>query len=296
MRGHRSTAPVLVGVDGSAGSLAAVEFGAWEAKRRRVALQLVTGYIGETPYLTYGMATVGSLTHSLRDEARATVTEVEFQTRSKHPGLSVRATVVAGGGASGLVELSRDASLVVVGSRGHGGFGDLLIGSVAAQVAMHAHAPVVVVRPPVADRSHAADAARVGAAAGPVVVGLDGSAGSELALRFAVDEAVARDRPLVVAHVWWAHANDGNAEAGADRLIADAIDPWVAKHPDLQIERRPIHDRNPTWSLIETSREAALLVVGTRGRGGFASLLLGSVSRALAAHARCPIAVVHEHA
>jgi nucleotide-binding universal stress UspA family protein len=174
MTQHRTLTPVLVGVDGSASSLAAVELGAWEAKRRRAPLLLVHGYQGEVPQLAYGWVPTASLGTSMRDAARELLAGVEVATHAAHPGLSVRSTVIAGGGASALVELSRNASLVLVGSRGHGGFADLLLGSVAAQVASHAHAPVIVVRPPVDDPA-SRGAARLSRTSGPVVVGIDGS-------------------------------------------------------------------------------------------------------------------------
>ena len=229
MKEHRSAAPVLVGVDGSPSSMAAVELGAWEAKRRRVELQLVHGYSGDLPYVGYGLATVGALTHSPREDARAMVRDVELKTRSTHPGLRVHGTIVGGGGASGLVELSRDASLGVVGSRGHGGFADRLVGSVAAQVAMHAHAPGVVVRPPLVDSAGAREAVRLYPTAGPVIVGVDGSTGGELALQFAADEAAARQQPLVVAYVWWADAAEVvRPDRGRDHRLCDAR---VPRHP-----------------------------------------------------------------
>lgn len=282
MRANRSVAPVLVGVDGSAGSLAAVELAAWEAKRRRQPLQLVNGYEDETPGPRYGAGLAGPLTHPGRHDALSMLTDVELATRARHPGVRVHSTAVAGGAASALVALSQDASLVVVGARGQGGFGGLLLGSVAAQVSMHAHAPVIVVRPAGADRFPAA---------GPVVVGVDGSAGSALAIPFAFEEAAGRQAPLVAVHGWFTdQASDGPA---IDASIADAVAPWVEKFPDVVVRRRPVRHANPTWSLLEQSRDASLLVVGARGGGGFAGLLLGSVSRTVLAYGRC-VAVVRD--
>lgn len=302
MSQQRSTTPVLVGVDGSPGSLAAVELGAWEAKRRRAPLHLVNGYQGDTPHLGYGWVPYATLGTAMRDAARDLLSGIEVATHAAHPGLTVRSTVVAGGGASALVELSRDASLVLVGSRGHGGFADLLLGSVAAQVVTHAHAPVIVVRPPTDDPHGAVAAARVAPGSGPVVVGIDGSPASSLALQFALDEAAARQASLVAIYVWSTDPLDnlrsgapydpGRAEAEADRMVAEAVAGWTDKYPDTTIVRRPVHHLNPTWTLMESSRDASLLVVGSRGRGGFARLLLGSVSRELAARAYCPVAIV----
>src|SRR5262245_36051973 len=96
---------VLVGVDGSPGSLAAVELAAWEAKRRRSSLHLVHGYEGDTPPLNYGWVPFASVGGSRRDAARQLLTGVEAATHAGHPGLTIRSTMVAAGGASTLVEL-----------------------------------------------------------------------------------------------------------------------------------------------------------------------------------------------
>ena len=127
--------------------------------------------------------------------------EIENRTRAEHPGLAVRSTLAGGGAASSLVELSRGASLVVVGRRGTGGFPGLLVGSVGAQVAMYGHAPVIVVRqrddhtddhtgdPTDDDTGHGPSDP------GPVVVGVDGSASTQDVLAFAFEEATHRCSP-----------------------------------------------------------------------------------------------------
>src|SRR5262245_14399879 len=173
---------VMVGVDLSSGSAAATDLAAYQAKRRHVPLLLVHGYLDGMPYSTIGGDLHQPLAVAARHEARSRLTDLEIRTRADHPGLTVRSTLVAGGGASTLVELSRTASLVVVGARGSGGFAGLALGSVGAQVARHAHAPVIVARP--------TDVAEPAAA--PVLVGVDGSGHSQAALGFALDEAAAR--------------------------------------------------------------------------------------------------------
>jgi nucleotide-binding universal stress UspA family protein len=122
---------------------------------------------------------------------------------------------------------------------------------------------------------------------GPVVAGFDGSPQSVAALDFAVTEAVLRDVRLIVTYVYprdLKHAED---------LLADAVSPWAAKHPQLSIEMRAAQGEHPAHTLVQMSREAALTVVGCRGRGGFAGLMLGSVSRTLVHHAHGPVAVIH---
>jgi nucleotide-binding universal stress UspA family protein len=217
--------------------------------------------------------------------------------------MRVRTATIAGSAAGALVELSSDACLVVVGGRGAGGFAGLALGSVAAQVVRHAHAPVVVVRPPVVGTAVEAPCQPAPHLA-PIVVGVDGSATSATALEFAFDEAAARGVPLIAIYAWWLlplgnlgpttplHWESTEALEEAQRILSEATAGWSEKYPDVTVLPIAEHSMNPAWSLIEASRRAGLLVVGSRGRGGFASLLLGSVSATVVAHAACPVAVV----
>lgn len=271
--------PVLVGVDGSASAHAAVELGAWEARRRRAPLLLVHGYQDELPHATVGLVTRTPVISAVRDGARSMLEDIENRTHATHPGLTVRSTLVGGGGASSLVELSRGASLVVVGCRGSGGFAGLLIGSVGAQVAMYSQAPVIVMRPPGGPGAPVADA--------PVVVGVDGSSSGSDVVGFAFDEAKQRGVPLVAVH---ATRDPGPVAAPAD-VLADALAGWAEKYPEVPLIPT-VRPMDPAPALIDASREAGLVVVGNRGHGGFARLLLGSVSQALIGHAACPVAVV----
>ncbi|HEX6870717.1 MAG TPA: universal stress protein [Micromonosporaceae bacterium] len=292
---------VMVGVDGSPGSLAAVRLGAWEAKRRHLPLLLVHGYLEPMPAASYGWAPYQPASHAVRDDARGMLTEIELRTRAEYPGLSVRSTAVAGGGASTLVELSRAANLVLVGSRGQGGFAGLMIGSVGAQVATHAHAPVIVVR-------DGGDGPGEILADRPVLIGVDGSPASAAAIDFAFDEAAARGVPLLAVTTWWVAPvtgavpipslsdQNGVEQANADRMLTEALAAWSQKYPDVPVRRLVRNDVSPEWTLIEASRDASLAVVGSRGRGGFARLVLGSTSRALVGHAHCPVAVIRDRA
>jgi len=250
-----------------------VVFGAAEAKRRHVPLLLVHGYVDSIPHLAYGWTQQRALANAVRDDARRMLTDVELRAHAAHPNLTVRSTLVAGGGASTLVELSRGASLVVVGARGRGGFPGLRLGSVGAQVVAHAHAPVVVVRPARAEGSVAS-----------VVVGIDGSPASDLAIGFAFEEAALRRVPVIAL----------TTQDEAVRLLAEAVAGWSAKYPDVMVRRISAHDMNPAQALVDASRDAAIVIVGHRGRGGFAGMVLGSVSRKVVDHAHCPVAVVRE--
>jgi nucleotide-binding universal stress UspA family protein len=286
--------PVVVGVDGSPSSLVAAEHAARSAVQRSRPLHLVHGYLHPLGYgvplnpYDLGVPAPTEAAQKMLEQLAAELTE-------RHPGLRVEVRQVAGGPGAALVAESRRAELVVVGSRGHGGFAGLLLGSVSGQVAQHGHCPVLVVRP-------ADEPIPVG---GPVVVGVDGSESAALAVRQAADEAVRRDRALVLMHVRpdgrpgglpEEVAESGAAEqAGSADLLAGVAGRVRADHPGLTVTERPVRSAKPEKALIEASGEAELVVAGSRGRGGFAGLLLGSVSQALVQHAHCPVLVAHSY-
>ena len=139
---------------------------------------------------------------------------------------------------------------------------------------------------------------------GPVVVGVDGSPTSEAAVGFAYEAAATRGVPLVAVHTWWdlmvdptfAPLLDWDAlEADEREVLAERLAGWGEKYPDVHVQRLVMHDR-PARALLAQAAGAQLVVVGTRGRGGVAGLLLGSVSHALLHHAPCPVAVVRPDA
>jgi nucleotide-binding universal stress UspA family protein len=282
-----SVSPVVAGVDGSDDARLAVDLAAWEAQRRQVRLRLVCGF---PPVAVYGMDSVGYdlgiQVRELRDMLGAEAARVE----RRYPDLTVAAEVVSGAPAGVLVDESASASLVVVGSRGLGGFAALLAGSVSAQLAAHARAPVIVVRPPAGDIP----------GTGPVAVGVDGSTGSAAAVEFAFEEAAARGTGLTAVYAWGIPARNGATNPvleqwAADEALAGALAGWPDKYPDVHVQHRAIHSRTPVHTIIEASEGAGLIVVGPRGRGGFAGLPLGSVGDGLVRHAHAPVAVIHTH-
>lgn len=289
---NTTVAPVVVGVDGSADARMAIDLAAWEADRRHATLRLVYGF---QPVHVYGMVAVGyDLDRQLSDLKDMLTTESARVSR-RYPDLTVQTEVVRGVPASVLVDESAAAQLVVLGSRGFGGFASLLIGSVSAQVAAHAKAPVIVVRPP------AVRGTREIPGSGPVVVGVDGSTGSAAAVEFAFEEAAARGTGLIAIYAWGIMPHDAGDDDPrreqhlADATLAEALAGWQDKYPDVPVRYRAIHSLVPVHTILDESGGAGLLVVGPRGRGGFAGLLLGSVGDGLVRHAPAPVAVVHAH-
>jgi nucleotide-binding universal stress UspA family protein len=202
------------------------------------------------------------------------------QARACAPELDVRPVLDVHAPAVALLRHAAAAALVVVGSRGRGGFAGLLLGSTSLQVAMHAPGPVVVLRPATAERSP-------GPSAGRIVVGIDGSPQSTCAVRFAVGRAHVCGAELTAVRV-----RQSQHTRRQDRALpADCLDPWRRRFPDVDIEEKTVVG-NVGSALVDESAGADLLVVGSRGRGGFRGLMLGSVSHTCLHHAHCPVAVV----
>ncbi|MGV9454356.1 universal stress protein [Streptomyces sp. NPDC003635] len=284
---------VVVGVDGSASSLAAVEVAAREARLRGAGLRVVHAFVWPAMHVPLGPSSLGPLEGGLQNMVDRLVAEAVERAGKAAPEVDVSHVVLTGEPLTVLEAQSRAAELVVVGSRGMGGFVGLLVGSTAVHLAAHGRCPVLVVH----ERRHAD---------GPVVLGVDGSAAGEKAVDFAFAEAALRDAPLVALHAWttWnapmpapqdpsqPFVNPPGALAEEEeRLLSEALAGRKERYPGVVVEHRVVHG-STREALIQASRSAQLLVVGARGRGGFTGLLLGSVSQALLHHAHCPVAVV----
>jgi len=278
--------PVLVGVDGSEPALRAARWAAAEAERRGARLWVVnaSGSMDSGPARDRCPGPNRSDVPGRR--AREHVEHAAASAAHVAAGVEVAAVVLPGYPVTRLVAESRNAQLLVMGGRGTGGLPGSSVGSVAFALAAHATCPVVVVR-------------GAGASEGPVVVGVDGSAMSEIALGFAFEAADAAGAPLVALHSWWdapaASATpmvEGMAvEATGPGLLADRMTGWAEKFPDVPVQQVVTADRTAS-ALVERSGAARLVVVGARGDGRFGGLVLGSVTHALLHHARCPVAVV----
>jgi nucleotide-binding universal stress UspA family protein len=282
----------VAGVDGSARSLAAVEAAAGEAIRRNRPLRLVPafGWPPVTASLTPDMSEPAR--QAARERATAALREAEATAANAEPRVAVTSAIVEETPVAALRAESRRAFMLVLGDRGAGGFTDLLVGSVAVQTAAYSSCPVMVIR----GERH------VG---GPVVVGIDGSATSVQALDFAAEIAALRSAELIAIHAWsvddsteltgtlpmnWENWAPGPTER---RVFAEALAGLGERHPELVV-RREMPEGPARRLLAERSAGAQLLVVGGRGLGGFAGLLLGSVSQYLVHHAACPLVVVRQ--
>ncbi|WP_431948966.1 universal stress protein [Actinacidiphila sp. bgisy167] len=284
---------VVVGADGSASGLAAVEAAAREAQWRGAGLRVVHAFLWPALHVPLGPSELGPPEGGLRNAARRLVAEAVERARSTAPDIDVTHAVVTGEPLTVLEAQSRTAELVVVGSRGVGGFVGLLLGSTAVHLAAHGHCPVMVVREPGGD--------------GPVLLGVDGSPAGAAAVDFAFAEVELRGAELLALHAWtpWNTpvpppppapalpyaGKPGELADTEECLVAEAIAGRRERHPGVVVRTKAVRGRTRE-TLIEASRTAQLLVVGARGRGGFTGLLLGSVSQALLHHAHCPVTVV----
>ena len=284
------SAPVVVGVDGSASSLAAVDLAVEQARLRGCSLLVVHAFVWPYFQVPLGPSAWGPPEGGLRHQAEHLLAEAYQRAQTVAPGVVVQGELVTGAPAAVLRECSRTASVVVVGDRGLGGFTGLLVGSVAVELAAHAHCPVLVAR-------GAVDPVM------PVLLGVDGSPANDPAVGFAFEQAALRRVPLVAVHAWTHPVTTGpgdmlplvydvdEVQAQEARVLSEALAGWCDKYPDVEVRQVARHGGVRTTLIDETAR-AQLVVVGTRGRGGFTGLLLGSVSQAVLHHAACPVAVV----
>lgn len=283
---------VVVGVDGSEGALRAASWAAAEAARRRAALRLVSAVVW-TPDHVVGNPALGEEQRDvLLAQAERALDAAAAQARRAAPALEVHQEVQIGLPVRVLVRAAADAELLVVGDRGLSRIAGLLLGSVAVALASHGPCPVAVVR------GTERDPAQQGAL--PVVVGVDGSPTSEAALAFAYEAAAVRGVGLVAVHTWFDYITNPvvvpllDLEAIDDDervLLAERLAGWAEKYPDVVVERVVGRDQ-PARVLLEHAERAQLLVVGSRGRGELAGVVLGSVSNAVVHRAACPVVVV----
>lgn len=297
----QTTHGIIVAYDGSPGSQAALEWAAQTARLQGKRLTLMYS----VNLSTLPAVGVTQLEPSIEEAAKSLVDEGSDRAGATLDTSQIVTKYWVGSAAGQIIEASRDAELVVVGSRGRGRILAGLLGSTSYAVAAHAHCPVVVVRGSAAAEPDDVSTLRPGPDH-PVVVGTDDSDASARAVDAAVEVAerdgaalhivsVARPRSMEA----WAYAE--TAKAGtekthalreqAEQSLARAAARVASAHPEVTVTTEVLYGE-PGQSLADLGATAGLIVVGSRGRGGFTGLLLGSVSHRVIHDAACPVMVV----
>ncbi|ORV61748.1 universal stress protein UspA [Mycobacterium europaeum] len=280
---------IVVAVDGSPASDAAATWAAHEASMRKVPLTVV--HAVTTPTATWPPVPYpDSLAVRLEDEGKKAIMHAIKLAKEVLPEdgtVTINRELVYSSPALTLIDMSDGAEMIVMGTAGRGLLARGVLGSVSSTVVRHAHCPVAVV--------HADGPPSVQDA--PVLVGVDGSPASELAVGVAFDEASRRGVGLTALHAWsdiaindLPEADWSSLEAEAHRSLAENLAGWQERYPDVTVQRLVVRDQ-PARQLAEKSETAQLLVVGSHGRGGLTGLLLGSVSNAVLHSVRVPVIV-----
>ncbi|APA98419.1 universal stress protein [Nocardia seriolae] len=283
--------PIIVAVDGSAIAERAAAWAAADAALYDCPLRIITSVAVPLGFEAGPMLSDTDI-RQLREAGERVVAAAARVARVAASGaaLAISTEVTMEPIIPQLLELSRSARVVVVGSRGVGTLRRGLLGSVSTAVTHHAHCPVAVI--------HGAAAADPVSARLPVVVGVDGTPNSEPAIEIAFREASLRKVALTAVHAWsdligppvpgWDSVRDQESEVLGERLAG-----FRERYPDVEVKRILVMDR-PAHALLDESENAQLLVVGSHGRGGFTGMLLGSTSNALLHTADCPTLIVRK--
>lgn len=287
---------VIVAVDGGEPSNNAVRWAANTANKRGIPLRLASSYTMPQFLYAEGMVPPQELFDDLQKECLSKIEAAREIAREIAPDIEIGHTVAEGSPIDMLLEMSKTATMIVMGSRGLGGLSGMVLGSVSAAVVSHASCPVVVVRED--------NAVTEETKYGPVVVGIDGSEVSVKATQVAFEEANARNAELVAVHTFLenqapepvsgAILGDNQwkqVETERDRKLDEALAPLMEQFPDVKVTKVITRSR-PVRALVEQANNAQLLITGSHGRGGFKGMLLGSTSRALLQAAPCPMMVV----
>lgn len=289
---------IVVGFDGSEPAAAAVRWAACEAAR--LGSPLLVAYAADAPAVPpWPSSGVGGPPPNLSAVAARIAGRGAELARREQPGLTVRSRGMLGGAAGQLIELSQRAGLVVVGHRDRSALAIAALGSVSFAVMVHARCPAVIVHS--GDMVHPEEPPR------PVVVGVDSSRAAEAVVDLAAELACQAGAPLRVLSCWqppaaepWADAYRGGElhrdlaaleEARAGGCLAKAVAQVEERYPKVTVTGCSLQGA-PAEQLVAASANAGLVVVGSRGRGGFAGMMIGSVSHAVLRGSACPVAVV----
>lgn len=285
---------IVVGVDDSPAAKVAVDWAARDAGLRNIPLTLVHA-ISPTLTTWWDTPLPPGLARWQNDHGRRLLDEavkVAEDACSRAGPTQTHTELLSSAAVPALIDLSKDAELLVAGSRGSGRWPGRLLGSVSSELIRHAHCPVAII--------HDEDPLMAHPAQAPVLLGVDGSSASEWATAIAFDEASRRNVGLIALHAWsdvniseWPGIDWPATQSLAEHILAERLAGWQEQYPDMNIRRIVVRDQ-PARQLVERSEEAQLLVVGSRGRGGFAGMPVGSVSETVAQSARMPVIVARQ--
>lgn len=285
---------IVVGVDGSPGSKIAIRWAARDAELRNVALTLAH-VLPTTAGTRLSSSLAPQHTGKLRERGQQLLEEaLQIANESCQRGPNqINLEMPSGTAVSALVDMSKNADLLVVGYLGTGTLRGRHLGSVSAGLIYHSHCPVVVIHDDVdlnPDRERST-----------VLVGIDGSPTSELAIALAFDEASRRKVDLTVVHTWqppnvfdpivgFPGPGWRTLRSREDQIVAERLAGWTERYPDVAVHRI-IARNNAAPELVDSSTQAQLVVIGSHGSGGFTAMLFGSVSAAVVLLTHVPVMI-----
>jgi nucleotide-binding universal stress UspA family protein len=297
-----TTGVIVAGIDGSAAARGAARWAALDAERRGATLRLVHAVVApQAGGYPEPVLLSPRVNEQMRTRAGKILRATADQLTADHPGLHIQTAQQNGHPVKVLLDQSRSSIATVVGADGAGRLSAAFFGSVAARLAAHGHGCIVIARP------EPGEDATPGS--GAVVVAVDGSPQARAAIGFAYEEAGLRGAALVAVHTWndkpLHHAlgvypprsNADRIDEQEHRLLDIELAGWARKYPQVPVRTRVLRGR-PAPNLLRHAaitgeHPALLIVVGSRGRGGFTGLLLGSTSQAVLTHAECSVAILH---
>ncbi|WP_288049883.1 universal stress protein [Nocardia sp.] len=285
---------IIVGIDGSRAAVAAARWAGAIAARLKSPLVLVGVVPAPDHRLTAATRAEAELLPRLRAAAQDKVHRAALAVGEDQDQLDIRELVVEGAPARELVTAGASARLLVVAASANDRFSTLLLGSTALRVANQATCPVAVWR---GDRAHPLPGRT------PILVGVDGSPGSDAAIGQSFELAAHLGVDVVALHTWtepdlleWTQVADSweLLAQQEEQLLSERLSGWTDKYPDVAVTR--VVQKSPSaQALLEHASDAQLVVTGSHGHNRLTGLLVGSTSQNLLHHSPCPVLVCRDH-